>query len=302
MTDPEPIDPRALRRAFGAFATGVTIATTLDAEGAPVGFTANSFSSVSLEPPLLLVCLAETALSFAAFRDAGRFAVNILGAQQRSLSTAFATRGADKFNGVPWRPERTGAPVIEGAVAWFDCETHQIVPAGDHAILLGRVVAFGTTDGAPLGYCRGAYVSFGLDGAALSPHAGGVRVSAIVERRREALLRVAEGESPRLPGAAAFGPSTSPESLLGRLGAAGVRPDLPFVFASYDEGDTHHVVYRGAAIGAPDPAPGWRFVPFDALPLDAMAPGEADVLRLYVDERAAHAYGRYVGDAATWRR
>ena len=301
MTDKtDALDPRALRRAFGAFATGVTITTTLDPEGAPVGFTANSFASVSLEPPLLLVCLAESASSCAAFRAAGRFAVNILSARQRALSTAFATRGADKFAGVSWRGARTGAPVLEGSVAWFDCRTHEIVPAGDHVILIGRVVAFDHGAAPPLGYCRGAYVGFGLDGEALSPHAGGVRVSAIVERRRAALLRETEEGGARLPSGPAFGPASAPESLLGELAAAGIWAELPFVFASYDVGDTHHVVYRGAAPEAGEPAEGWRFAAFDALPLDRMARHEADVLRMYAEERAAHAYGRYVGDAASW--
>lgn len=297
MTD--AIDPRALRRAFGAFATGVTISTTLDPAGQPVGFTANSFSSVSLDPPLLLVCLAETASSYPAFRDAGRFAVNVLGAEQRALSTQFATRGADKFAGVAWRMAETGAPVLDGSIAWFDCVTHALVPAGDHVILIGRVVAFGTEDRPPLGYVRGGYIAFGAGGDALSPHAGGVRVSAVVERRREALLR-RDGDGLRLPSAAAFGPATNPESLLGALAAAGVWAELPFVFASYDEGETHHVVYRGAAHDAADPGEGWVFAPFEALPLHAMPAHEARMLRLYATERAAHAYGRYVGDAVTW--
>jgi flavin reductase (DIM6/NTAB) family NADH-FMN oxidoreductase RutF len=299
---PSGIDPRALRRAFGAFATGVTITTTRTRDGAPVGFTANSFTSVSLDPPLVLVCLAGSASSYPHFEAAEGFAVNILSAAQRGLSTAFATRGADKFAGVAWSEQATGAPVLDGAAAWFDCRMHEIVPAGDHAILIGRVVDFSATESAPLGYCRGAYVTFGLDGAALSPHAGGVQVSAIVERRRAALLRASPDGGCRLPSAPAFGPASNPESLLGRLASAGVRAELPFVFASYDVGETHCVVYRGSAPDAADPPKGWRFASFDDLPLDRMPPGEADVLRLYVEERAAHAYGRYVGDAATWTR
>jgi flavin reductase (DIM6/NTAB) family NADH-FMN oxidoreductase RutF len=301
-TDPPEIDPRALRRAFGAFATGVTITTARDAGGAPVGFTANSFASVSLDPPLLLVCLASTASSYPAFRSAEGFAVNILSAGQRAVSTAFATRGVDKFAGVAWSEHATGAPVLDGAVAWFDCRMHAIVPAGDHVILIGRIVDFAANDAAPLGYCRGAYVTFGLDGEALSPHAGGVCVSAIVERRREVLLRVSPDGACRLPSAPAFGPATAPDSLLGRLASAGIGVPLPFIFASYDEGETHCVVYRGAAPDASDPPEGWRFAPLDSPPLDRMRPGEADVLKLYADERAAHAYGRYVGDAATWTR
>lgn len=299
LPDEPRADPRALRRAFGSFATGVTITTTLASDGQPVGFTANSFTSVSLEPPLLMVCLAETASSWPSFRDAGFFAVNILAEAQREVSTRFATRGADKFASVGWREGKSGAPLIDGTVAWFDCRTERIIPAGDHAILLGRVIDFGCSDGAPLGYCRGAYVRFGLDGTAFTPHAGGVRVSAIIEQRGAVLLRE-DTERSGLPCAMAFGPAEDPGSLLGQLEQAGVRTSLPFVFASYDVGDTHHVVYRG--LTTPDQSTRqreWRFVDLADLPVDRMDPAEADMLRRYGREREAWAYGRYVGDALT---
>jgi flavin reductase (DIM6/NTAB) family NADH-FMN oxidoreductase RutF len=297
MTDAaSPLDQRALRRAFGAFPTGVTITTTLDETGDPVGFTANSFTSVSLDPPLLLVCLARTASSFSAFAATPRFAVNVLAAGQREASATFATRGADKFAAVRWAARTTGAPVLDGVAAWFDCETDSVAPAGDHVILVGRVVGFGDAAAEPLGYWRGAYVRFGPAEDA----AGGVRVAAIVERRREALIRFGADGRASLPSAAAFGPAGDAASLVGQLAQAGVWAELPFVFASYDAGDTHTVVYRGAAHDAPDPAGDWRFTPFDALPFDRIDPAEARALRAYVAERAAHAYGRYVGDASTW--
>jgi flavin reductase (DIM6/NTAB) family NADH-FMN oxidoreductase RutF len=294
----DALDPRALRRAFGAFPTGVTIATTLDEAGAPVGFTANSFTSVSLTPPLLLVCLAETASSYAAFAATDRFAVNVLAAAQREASATFATRGADKFAAVRWRGAVTGAPVIEGAAAWFDCRVERLAPAGDHAILVGRVVAFEDGLAEPLGYWRGAYVRFGPAEAA--PPRAGLRVSAIVERRRAALVRIGADGRAALPSAEAFGPATDAGSLVGQLSRAGVWAELPFVFASYDAADTHVVVYRGAAHDAADPAAPWTFAPFEALPFDRMDPAEAQALRAYVEERAAHAYSRYVGDASTW--
>jgi flavin reductase (DIM6/NTAB) family NADH-FMN oxidoreductase RutF len=288
MQDAAPsIDPRELRRAFGAFPTGVTICATLDAQGEPVGFTANSFTSVSLDPPLLLVCIAATASSYEAFRDAGRFGVSVLGAAQREASTVFATRGVDRFASVAWSARRTGAPLIDGAVAWFDCETERMLPAGDHAILLGRVVGFDWSRDAPLGYCRGAYVSFGFDAEAFDAPRGGLRAAAILERSGTVLLQLG-GDRPALPAAAAFGPADRPASLLGALARAGMRAELPFLFAAFDEGATHTVVYRGAVQpDAPDPAPGWGFVALDALPLAALSPGEAMVLRRYAAERAA---------------
>jgi flavin reductase (DIM6/NTAB) family NADH-FMN oxidoreductase RutF len=288
MPDAAPsLDLRELRRAFGAFPTGVTICATLDAQGGPVGFTANSFTSVSLDPPLLLVCIAASASSFEAFRESRRFGVSILGAAQREASTVFATRGADKFASVGWSTRRTGAPLIDGAVAWFDCETDRILPAGDHAILLGRVVAFDWTRDAPLGYCRGAYVSFGFDAEAFDAPRGGLRAAAILERSGAVLLDLT-GEKPALPAAAAFGPAEREATLLGALARAGAPAELPFLFAAFDEGAAHTVVYRGAVdADAPDPSPGWRFVPLDSLPLADLSPGQAMVLRRYAVERAA---------------
>ncbi|MFN3615032.1 MAG: flavin reductase family protein, partial [Rubrimonas sp.] len=120
-----PFDRHALRRALGAFATGVTIVTGRDANRAPVGFTANSFTSVSLDPPLVLACIGAGAASYAAFRGADAFAVNILTAGQRDLAMRFATRGADKFAGGAWETRATGAPVLADSAAWFDCAAHQ---------------------------------------------------------------------------------------------------------------------------------------------------------------------------------
>ncbi len=288
MTDAAPsLDPRELRRAFGSFPTGVTICATLDPQGAPVGFTANSFTSVSLDPPLLLVCLSAAASSHDAFVAAGRFGVSVLGEDQRETSTLFATRGADKFAAVAWAPRVTGAPLIDGAVARFDCTTERVLPAGDHVVLMGRVVAFDWRRAAPLGYCRGAYVSFGLDAGSFDAPQGGLRAAAVVERAGSVLLDL-RGARPALPAAAAFGPADRPGTLLGTLAAAGAAAELPFLFAAHDDGPAHVVVYRGALPpGAPDPAPGWGFVKLADLPLAAMAPGDAMVLRRFAAERAA---------------
>ena len=152
----------ALRRALGAFATGVTIVTTLARDsGEPVGFTANSFTSVSMDPPLLLVCLAHTAASYRAFREAGSFAVNVLSADQQDTAMRFATRGADKFGQTRWQPGIQGAPLIEGCLARFDCTMHQRVTAGDHDILMGRVIGFSHRHGQALLYHGGTFQRLG---------------------------------------------------------------------------------------------------------------------------------------------
>lgn len=155
-------DKLALRRALGAFATGVTIVTApAGSSGAPVGFTANSFTSVSLDPPLLLVCLAHTARGYRVFREAQGFAVNVLAAEQEAIARLFAMPGADKFADTPWRPGATGAPLIEGCLATFDCAMHQRLTAGDHDILMGRVLGFARREGEALLFHGGAYQRLG---------------------------------------------------------------------------------------------------------------------------------------------
>ncbi len=163
----ELFDPRDLCDALGTFATGVTIVTAMMPTGEPIGFTANSFTSVSLEPPLILVCIAKSAAGYAAYTSANAFCVNVLSEDQRDLSGTFAQRGTDKFVGVPWHQDRTGSPTVDGSVGYFDCNMHQVNDAGDHAILLGHVVAFDATDDTPLCYHRGKYV--GLEPATPIP-------------------------------------------------------------------------------------------------------------------------------------
>ena len=152
-----PTDTRALRDALGAFATGVTIVTARADDGEPVGFTANSFTSVSLDPPLLLVCLAHKAFSYQIFREADSFAVNVLEAGQEEIAMRFATKGADKFGAIEWFEGFQGAPLIPGCLARFDCAMHQRVVAGDHDILMGRVLGFSRHEGQALVYQSGAF-------------------------------------------------------------------------------------------------------------------------------------------------
>lgn len=154
-----PSNPQALRQALGSFATGVTIVTAMSDTGEPVGFTANSFTSVSLDPPILLVCLAHKALSYRIFRMADSFAVNVLSADQEAIAMRFATKGADKFNDMAWKSGKQGAPLIPDCLARFDCAMHQRVTAGDHDILMGRVIGFSRHEGSALVYHSGSFRS-----------------------------------------------------------------------------------------------------------------------------------------------
>lgn len=150
-------DAGLLRKAFGTYVTGVTVVTTIDASGVQWGFTANSFTSVSLDPPIVLVCLAHTARSYPAFSSSRHFAVNVLAADQQPIAKAFAGKSADKFEGVAWRSNDHGIPLIDDVAAQFCCEVHERIPAGDHLMLLGRVVAFTHSPRDPLGYYKGGF-------------------------------------------------------------------------------------------------------------------------------------------------
>lgn len=157
-----------LRRALGSFATGVTIVTARDpgTDGVvahDVGLTVNSFSSVSLEPPLVQWCIARRAASFEAFQRASHYAVHVLGAEQRELSQRFATHGIDRFAGIQFERGPGGLPLLPGCVTRFACRIVERYAGGDHVILLAEVEAFETSEVEPLLYLRGAYARFAQD-------------------------------------------------------------------------------------------------------------------------------------------
>ncbi|MEO6255409.1 MAG: flavin reductase family protein [Sphingomicrobium sp.] len=151
-------DSRTLRDALGCFATGVTVITCFDQAGQPFGITANSFTSVSLDPPLLLVNLHKAAACAPALTATSHFAVNVLQTGQQPASIRFSTRDEDRFGPNDWSPGEFGAPVLGGSLSVFECERHAVHDGGDHHILIGRVVKASfdpTLD--PLLYFRGSY-------------------------------------------------------------------------------------------------------------------------------------------------
>lgn len=156
------IDPFEFRRILGHWVTGVAIVAVRDGDGQPRGFTANAFSSLSLEPPLVLVCVDRAGHSHDCIRDAGAFAVSVLGADAEALARRFAeTDAADRFQGVDWTTSASGAPVLGDALAWVDCSVVHEYPGGDHTIFVGSVLAADAVDREPLVYFRGGYGRFG---------------------------------------------------------------------------------------------------------------------------------------------
>lgn len=150
-------DGRALRDAFGSFATGVTIVTTAGPDGMDIGLTANSFSSVSLDPPMVLWSLARTSLNMDAFRNSGHFAVHILSADQETLSSRFASKGIDRFEGLALERGPEGIPLLPDCMARFTCRLAYQYEGGDHVIFVGEIVDFGHSARKPLVFHGGRY-------------------------------------------------------------------------------------------------------------------------------------------------
>lgn len=155
-----PIDEALFKAAMSQFASGVTIVTT-EHDGKPYGMTVASFASLSLRPPLVVICIEKSVKSHDAIAAAGRFGVSILGADQTGISNRFASKIEDKFEGVDVRRGELGVPLIAGAICALECRVSDQLPGGDHTIFVGEVVDAQTTDGAPLVYFRSGYRSLG---------------------------------------------------------------------------------------------------------------------------------------------
>ncbi len=143
-------DRLKFRQALSQYATGVTVVSALKTDGSPAGLTVNSFTSVSLDPPLILWCLGLDSSAFDIFSNIDRFAVNVLTADQMDLAILFASNRKDKFTGVAWQPGIGGIPLIKGSLATFECRLETTYPGGDHIILLGRVEYYSVKEGKPL--------------------------------------------------------------------------------------------------------------------------------------------------------
>ncbi|WP_300517488.1 flavin reductase family protein [Aliiroseovarius sp.] len=294
------IDPRALRDAFGAFMTGVTVVTAHDADGNPLGFTANSFTSVSLDPPLVLVCLANSSRNYQALSQAEGFAVNILAETQKDVSNTFARPVEDRFAAVDWRPGPHGSPVFDGVSAWFDCSMFNTVDAGDHLILIGKVEAFDNTTHPGLGYARGAYVTPAAEAEALS-RSTHLRISALIEHGGKVLL-LDDGE----------GRLTLPETDVGKEGASaalarlitesGTDAEPGFIYSVYEDDarETQHISFLCQAGG--DAASEGLFTELTKSTLMGIAdPVICTMLERFATESRMGNFGVYFGNQVTGR-
>jgi 3-hydroxy-9,10-secoandrosta-1,3,5(10)-triene-9,17-dione monooxygenase reductase component len=163
MSDPPPrFDSAKYRQVLGHFPTGVTVVTAAPDSG-PVGLAVGSFASVSLDPPLVVFFPDKASSSWPGIEAAGAFCVNVLAQDQEAICRRFASKGDDKFTGLGWQPARSGSPLLDGVLAWIDCDIDSVVEAGDHFCVMGRVRDLDVAhDGAPLLFFRGGYGRFAV--------------------------------------------------------------------------------------------------------------------------------------------
>ncbi|WP_201585403.1 flavin reductase family protein [Psychrobacter jeotgali] len=292
------LDSKALRNAFGSYMTGVTVITTMTDDGTPVGFTANSFTSVSLEPPLLLVCPAKSLSSFEVFANCKHFAVNILSEDQQNISNIFAGSKEDRFSQVEWQTDAQGNPIIDGALTHFSCKTERNLEAGDHHILIGEVLDFSAREGLGLGYASGGYFSLGLEreAAEISSQQKQVNVGVIIEHNGKVLLSQNDGKA-ALPITTTDDHSSAVSTIRQFLINNGIDAELGAVFSIYEstKNNNSYIFYRAFAESADTQGLG-EYVAIDSLAKqDFASPAMAQMMTRYAIESKNGFYGVYVG-------
>ena len=292
---------RNLRQALGSFPTGVTVVSCLDKNKNPLGFTANSFTSVSLDPQLISICIDKESFNIDSFSITKHFAVSVLSEDQQSISTTFATPNEDRFQNVEWRTEDTGSPIIENVVAWFDCNTRQVIDAGDHLILIGEIIAFDSSPKTPLMYLRGNYVNLGLEQKmllAMENENTKIVVGAIIEWHKKVfLLKDKTNNSLYFPSASRLGHIDDNDSLLGILKNLKISINEHYLFSVFEKAEdkTSLIYYRAQVKEALEDMDDY-FYPFDDIPFDKLSDEASRImLKRYIKERELNAFGIFVG-------
>ncbi len=292
------LDPKTLRNAFGSYMTGVTVITAISDDGKPVGFTANSFTSVSLDPPLLLVCPAKSLSSFDVFANCEHFAVNILSEDQQNISNIFAGSKDDRFSQIEWHKDEHGNPIIKGALTHFSCKTDRNLEAGDHHLLVGEVLDFSSREGHGLGYASGGYFSLALEreAAEISTQEKHVNVGVIIEHNGKVLLSQKDGKA-TLPSTTTDDNTNAVSTIQQFLADNGIDAQLGAVFSIYEntKTNTNYIFYRAIANSSETKGLGEYVSIFDIAEQDFATPAMHSMMTRYATESENGLYGVYVG-------
>lgn len=295
------LNPRDLRSAFASYMTGVTVVTAKAPDGSPVGFTANSFTSVSLDPPLLLVCPGNHLSSFDVFRSNDHFAINILAEDQEAISNLFASSKGDRFGQSEWTEDQFGSPTLNNVAAHFSCSTFQRIDAGDHIILIGQVEAFANNPAKGLGYASSGYFTLGQvrEIAAAAPGRQAM-VGALVECDGHVLVQQTEGKLtlPTIELNDAYG---APVAIREHLRAAGLKAEIRQVYSVFDDaGSGEHFTFYRAIAGSPEPSSAGKFVKIDDLNAERMTlPAVTTMMRRFKSEFNNKQFGLFIGNTVS---
>ncbi|MGB7286559.1 MAG: flavin reductase family protein [Salaquimonas sp.] len=296
----QAFDPKALRAAFGSFMTGVTIVTARAEDGSPVGFTANSFTSVSMEPPLLLVCPGKHLSSIEAFQQCTHFAVNILREDQQETSNAFASSKEDRFSQVKWTCDDSNTPLICGALASFSCSVHKCVDAGDHIVLLGKVNAFKNNEGLGLGYWRGGYFSLANEREAQQTATAQrpVNVGAIIEHQEQIFI-LQQGGQIALPSCELTDETQARSGIRKYLQNLGLDVEIGRVYSVFHDASINkrYIYFRAKTVENVDTKSGIMLHSEELLVHDWIHAPEEIMVRRYLTERMNQSFGLYIGDS-----
>ena len=292
------LEPSLFRKVLGTFPTGVTVVTAKDGAGGPIGLTANSFTSVSLNPPLVLVCVDHRSNSLGPLRSSKSFAINILSEEQKELCMLFASKTENRFEHINWAKGVLGDPIFPDAIGILECETHQIVEAGDHDIIIGRAVSAAESASRPLGYFRGGFYSVSLEQDATLVDGKSV-FAVIVEGDKGVLLHRPDQDQPwSFPECTARNSYGELGGLKQKLADAGARTVLNFLYSVAEIPDRKctMILYRGELeqdASLTDPKR-WSFFEENAIPWDNLSSYETEMtLRRYFREKGQDRFGLF---------
>lgn len=304
-TDGKIDDPNAYRQVLGAFMTGVTVITTVDKEGRKRGITANSFTSVSLDPPLVLFCIDYRAASYETFQNADGFVVHILSSDQQELAKTFASKSEQKFEGQETTSGVSGAPRLNGVHGWLDCTSHDVVVAGDHAIVIGEVKQYSTEPARPLGFYQGRFFGFNNDQeiSSLVPPSASINVGWILQSQDGKIVASKQGGELTLPKTKLRANRINSESLTAEASNVLNAPaSVEFLYSVYEsDSGGLTLIYRGESLveSAELSSNGFTCLAIDQTkPEDFKTPGETAVVRRYLTELANESFGLYAGTLA----
>ncbi len=295
-------DTNKLRRAFGSFMTGVTVVTTTDKNNTPIGFTANSFTSVSMDPPLLLVCPGKHITFYNEFNTTMHFAVSILSEGQEAVSNNFASGPDNRFEKTHWHRDSFGSPIIDNACASFSCRVHKRIEAGDHMVLIGEILEFDHTHSAGLGYSSNGYFSLSKEQQADRLTRRNITgITGAIIKCDDQVLVVNTESGLTIPSVEQHGRHGARSALQQHIEKLGINVTLGPVYSIYND-DTRNQRYTFFLANASDESTAGigQFIPISELNTSAFPdPAQSTMMSRFATEVRNKVFGLYIGDVET---